>query len=199
MNTTKFLKSLLAFITPFTSTPMIIGSPLIRNISAYGHTPECWDPEPRFPQLVFRDCLEIISRDITHGRDPDLPLKFSRFLSQDPDIRLPAVWRSRAGTARNRCLVTVDYAGDEVGWDRTTLNDIKRAAMAVAMQCVIEEPHLGGVLRLGWHDMLGVMVAGYTAPRTRSRNTTAMIESDQHDGRSEKSLFHTTSTANKIA
>ena len=174
---TKTLESFLVLTTLFTSIILVIGSPLIHNISNYGHNPECWDPEPRFPPLIFRECLEIMSHDITHGRDPDMPLKFSRFPFQEPDIRLPAAWLSKAGANRNKCLVTVDYAGDEVGWDRTTLNDIKRAAMAIAMHCVIKEPHLGGVLRLGWHDMLGVMVAGYTASPTSSRNRTAMIES----------------------
>lgn len=72
----------------------------------------------------------------------------------------------------------VDYASDDVGYDRTTLNDVKRAAMAIARDCVIGEPHRGGLVRLGWHDMLGVMIAGYRGPPTRNPNRTESVESE---------------------
>lgn len=166
----------LALTTLLTYTLMVIGSPLIHNISVPDRHPNCWDPETGFPPLIFRDCIEIINQEVTRGRDPNIPLKFSRFLSEQPDIRLPAVWHSRAGTARNKCLISVEYASSAVGHDWTTLNDIKRAATTVAMECVIKEPHLGGVLRLGWHNMLGVMIAGHMGPPTNRAN--GILESE---------------------
>ncbi|KAI4223666.1 MAG: hypothetical protein L6R36_005253 [Xanthoria steineri] len=171
-------KPFLALTILLTYTVIVIASPLVRNVSIPTRAPECWDPQPYFHPLIFRDCIEIITHEITRGRDPDIPLKFSRFLSEQPDIRLPAVWRSRAGRTPNNCLISVEYASDGFGHDWTTLNDVKRAATAVATQCVIKEPHRGGVVRLGWNNMLGVMIAGYMGPPTRNGNQTGTIESE---------------------
>ena len=171
-------KPFFALTTLLTCTVIVIASPLVHNVSTPTRVPDCWDPQPYFHPLIFRDCIEIITHEITRGRDPDIPLKFSRFLSEQPDIRLPAVWRSRAGKTPNNCLISVDYASEGFGHDWTTLNDVKRAAMTVATECVIKEPHRGGALRLGWNNMLGVMIAGYMGPPTRNENWTATVESE---------------------
>lgn len=164
-------KLLLAWTTLFKCALTVIGSP-IRNASALGVTPECWDPHRAFVPLTFRDCFDVFNQEISRGQDPDIPLKFSRFASERPDVLLPVIWISRQGPDRHKCFVALDVGSDAVTSDRTTLNDIKRAAMSVARECVIKEPHLGGVLRLGWHGSLGVMLMGHRGLLSNSRNGT---------------------------
>lgn len=38
----------------------------------------------------------------------------------------------------------------EKGSDRSNLEDLKKAAIAVAADCVIRPPHLGGWVQVGW-------------------------------------------------
>ncbi|KAL8727147.1 MAG: hypothetical protein Q9166_006243 [cf. Caloplaca sp. 2 TL-2023] len=155
----------------------IIASGLfVHPTRAVGREPDCWDPKGPFQPLIFRDCLDIINNEITRGEDPDVPLKFSRFTSQHPDIQLPARWFHRTGITNNKCVVGLDVGTDDVAYDRTTLNDIKRTALSIARECVIREPHLGGVVRLGWHNMLGVMVFAYRGPPRNEANGTLETE-----------------------
>ncbi|KAI4266391.1 MAG: hypothetical protein L6R38_008778 [Xanthoria sp. 2 TBL-2021] len=118
--------------------------------------PTCWGDSTRFQPVVFRECFEIINHDIIQGYDPDEPLKFSFDASLQPDIQLPKYW-IRTGV---NCGVGVDLAPGQEGYDRTSLRDIKAAAQAVAIQCVIPPPHAGGFVQLGWHNKLGVLISG---------------------------------------
>ena len=125
----------------------------------YLHTshPQCWDNPLQFPPIVFKDCIEVINKEIIRGHDdPTIPLKFSKDLNLHPDIRLPKYW-TRNG---RKCGVGVDLAPRMQGYDRTTLDDIQRAARAVAVECIIKEPHLGGYMQLGWHHRLGILITG---------------------------------------
>ncbi|KAL8678242.1 MAG: hypothetical protein Q9186_005389 [Xanthomendoza sp. 1 TL-2023] len=135
--------------------------------------PACWDHEdsPNFKPLVFRDCLDIIQHDVTRGHETDLPLKFSRSHSTHPDIKLPVYWIGKGG---NKCMVAIDFGADDGGFDRTTMRDVKAAAASVARDCVIGDPHLGGLIRVGWHEKLRVMVAAVPS----KRNVTADVESE---------------------
>ncbi|KAL8924710.1 MAG: hypothetical protein Q9208_003900 [Pyrenodesmia sp. 3 TL-2023] len=126
------------------------------------HIPTCWPDTTRFHPITFRDCISVINTDITHTHtphhqyDPDLPLKFSDDPTLHPDIQLPRYWK-RVGV---NCGVGLDFAPTLRGYDRTTLRDIKAAAMAVAVECVIKPPHVGGYVRVGWYDKLGVLISG---------------------------------------
>lgn len=53
--------------------------------------PRCWYPLVTQEPLVFRECNDIITQQITQtpGKDPDVPLIFSRYSMERPDIRLP--------------------------------------------------------------------------------------------------------------
>ena len=156
---------LLILITP----PVIplISSRSIRPVLAPGLPSSCWQhgDSPIFRPLVFKDCLDLIRHEIGHGRDLDLPLKFSRFPSLHPDIQLPVYW---IGKGANKCTITIDVTKDGKEYDRTTFNDIKATATKVAKDCVIPGPHLGGMMKLGWRDVLAVAVSGVlqTANRT---------------------------------
>ncbi|KAL8815604.1 MAG: hypothetical protein Q9223_005274 [Gallowayella weberi] len=135
--------------------------------------PDCWEhaDNPNFRPLVFRDCLSIIRNDVTRGREANLPLTFSRSRSAKPDIKLPAYWMRRDN---NKCMVAVDAANDEVSYDTTTLSDVERAAESVARDCVIGDPHLGGMLRVGWKNNLRIMIAA-VPPK---KNGTGILESE---------------------
>lgn len=118
--------------------------------------PTCWDQITAFVPVIFRECIDIISHDITEGHDPEEVLKFSSNASFEPDIQLPKYWKRRGVN----CGVGVDLAPGLEGYDRTTLRDIQEAARAVAVACVIRPPHAGGFAQLGWHHKLGVLISG---------------------------------------
>ncbi len=132
--------------------------------------PTCWNDDYHFEPTVFRECMEIISNDIGRGYDIDEPFKFSFDPSFQPDIRLPKYW-TRIGL---NCGVGVDLAPGLEGYDRTTLRDIKAAALAVAIECVIKPPHVGGYVQLGWHHKLGVLISGRRTDVSTRRNSTAL-------------------------
>ncbi|KAL8851500.1 MAG: hypothetical protein Q9221_003600 [Calogaya cf. arnoldii] len=117
--------------------------------------PHCWEDTERFAPIVFKDCVDVI-REITEGQDPHMPLKFSKDPSLHPDIELPKYW----SRGESKCGVGVDMAPDLGDYDRTTLNDIQKAARAAAVECIIKHPlHLGGFVEVGWHERLGVLIA----------------------------------------
>ncbi|KAL8768504.1 MAG: hypothetical protein Q9209_005295 [Squamulea sp. 1 TL-2023] len=119
-------------------------------------TPVCWDNPSLFRPIVFRRCNEVINNEITKHFNPNIPLKFSSDPNSHPDIHLPKYWKDEGAN----CGVGVDFAVGEEGYDRTTLGDIKAAARAVAIECVIKLPHLGGYIRIGWRNKLGVLITG---------------------------------------
>ncbi|KAI4148473.1 MAG: hypothetical protein LQ341_001564 [Variospora aurantia] len=129
--------------------------------------PTCWNDHSRFQPVIFRECMEIINNDITEGYDPDLPLKFSVDPVYHPDIELPKFWK-RVGVD---CGVGLSLAPRQEGYDYTRLRDIKDAARAIAVECVIRPPHAGGFIPLGWHDKLGVLISGPRTPSIRQNST----------------------------
>ncbi|KAL9594839.1 MAG: hypothetical protein Q9219_006803 [cf. Caloplaca sp. 3 TL-2023] len=90
----------------------------------------------------------------TRGFDPNQPLTFSRDLTLNPDIKLPKTWIAR----RSLCIIGVDIPEAVGGMEKTSLEDIKSAAHAIAVDCVIQPPHLGGILQIGWQTKLNVVV-----------------------------------------
>ena len=56
-------------------------------------------------------------------------------------------------------------------YDRTTLEDVQRAARAVAVECIIKGPHLGGFTLVGWYHRLGVFIAGPSPSLNRLNGT----------------------------
>ncbi|KAL8649139.1 MAG: hypothetical protein Q9226_005698 [Calogaya cf. arnoldii] len=134
--------------------------------------PHCWDDNERFSPLVFRDCVDVI-QEITEDHDPTIPLKFSKDPDLHPDIELPKYWSD----VESKCGVGIDFAPDLGGYDRTTLNDIQGAAMAVAVDCIIKHPlHLGGFVEVGWYKRLGVLIA---KPRARPIKLNGTVEKSQ--------------------
>ncbi|KAL8995626.1 MAG: hypothetical protein Q9169_004669 [Polycauliona sp. 2 TL-2023] len=128
--------------------------------------PECWTDPQRFVPIVFKDCIDVINKEITRSPfPPTAPLTFSKDPTLQPDIILPKYWTR----GESKCGVGVDFAPRLRGYDRTTLDDIQKAARAVGIECIIGEPHLGGFLQMGWHDRLGVLVAG-RSPRVGGGN-----------------------------
>ncbi len=126
-------------------------------------TPTCWSPTSRFPRITFHDCLPLINTEITRQHshlDPSLPLKFSADPALRPDLPLPTYW-NRAGV---NCGIGIDFAPRQRGYDRATLEEVRAAAMALAVECVIKAPHTGGYVRVGWFDKLGVLISGARAP-----------------------------------
>ncbi|KAL8916260.1 MAG: hypothetical protein Q9208_008615 [Pyrenodesmia sp. 3 TL-2023] len=139
------------------------------------YSPKCWKPGQRLIQpAVFRECLAVINR-ITSIRDPDEVLKFSPDAAQRPDVEVPVLWSSRG----NGCNIGLQF--DRLSrerYDRTTLNDIRSAALATAIHCVIQPPHLGGVVVVGFykHLVVNVLSTALPGPPGIRENGTVLIE-----------------------
>lgn len=68
--------------------------------------------------------------------------------------------------ATPECIVGVDIASTQGTSDKTTLDDVMQAAHAIAVDCVIRPPHLGGIVyEAGWQGKLNVVVIAYRGGR----------------------------------
>ncbi|KAL8715358.1 MAG: hypothetical protein Q9220_000691 [cf. Caloplaca sp. 1 TL-2023] len=122
----------------------------------------CWPTGGMMHPLVFKECLNVINNAIIPpGSDPNLPIKFSQDIKLRPDFLLPKQWPGKIGS----CMVYISFMENVSGYDMTTLNDIRNAAKAIATECVIRPPHLGGVMDpVGWHSKMAVMVGRFNEP-----------------------------------
>ncbi|KAL9595108.1 MAG: hypothetical protein Q9219_006651 [cf. Caloplaca sp. 3 TL-2023] len=124
------------------------------------YRPQCWEELPNLLPAVFRDCLFAFNL-IVEGRDPDEVLSFSNKPYLRPDMVLPHYWKP----AGKRCMVGLQYNMEATeSIDRTTLFDVKGAALASALQCVIKPPHRGGTVVVGWSGNLIVNVLHLKPP-----------------------------------
>lgn len=132
----------------------------------------CWPPDSSTSPLVFRECLDIINQEVIHGRDLNLPLKFSPDSSLEPDILLPMSW---LGERTSNCIVGLAFVPGKTGYDRVSMLDIQRAATALGIECVIKPPHHGGIVQVGWFDKMGLVLV--SEERFKSdRNKTLSLE-----------------------
>ncbi|KAL9011945.1 MAG: hypothetical protein Q9173_003256 [Seirophora scorigena] len=142
------------------------------------YRPLCWPPHSEIRPAVFAKCRRLAEEIPTSTiYEPDLPLKFSTDLSQRPDIKLPAIW----GNGDDDCTVGLQFDPNRSGYDRTTLLDIRAAALAVAFHCVIRPPHLGGTVVVGWekHMVVNVLsLADDSASSADGGNGTLASEKD---------------------
>ncbi|KAI4270083.1 MAG: hypothetical protein L6R38_007237 [Xanthoria sp. 2 TBL-2021] len=154
-------RSLVSFLL-LSSSFIAIGS-LTHQVTAADIDVDCWPESSMLGPTIFKECIDAINKSLMPpGTDSDIPLKFSRDLKLNPDFTLPHFWKSWNGG----CVIGIDFERNVDGYDRTTLNDIKRAALAIARKCVIPPPHLGGIVHpLGWQNKLGVTIGGFP-PRT---------------------------------
>ncbi|KAL8946196.1 MAG: hypothetical protein Q9222_007375 [Ikaeria aurantiellina] len=123
----------------------------------------CWGPEHSNQPLVFKECNDIIMKDITRTeRFPaDIPLTFSRDPDLRPDIKTPYSWLDKE---QGNCVIGVDIPAAIGGIEKTSLKDVKSAALAIAVDCVIQPPHLGGIVQVGWQEKLNVVVVSFERP-----------------------------------
>ncbi|KAI4093110.1 MAG: hypothetical protein LQ344_003093 [Seirophora lacunosa] len=142
------------------------------------YRPLCWPPQPEIRPAVFAKCRRLAEEIPTSTiYEPNLPLKFSSDPSQRPDIKLPAIW----GNGDDDCTVGLQFDLSRSGYDRTTLLDIRAAALAVAFFCVIRPPHLGGTVVVGWekHMVVNVLsLADDSASSADGGNGTLSSEKD---------------------
>lgn len=141
--------------------------------AAQGPSLNCWPATPSLHPVIFKECLDIISKIISPGTESDIPLKFSTDPRQRPEFLLPKYWDSKP----ENCVLAVDFKKGVDGYDRTTMNDIKYAALAIAKRCVINSPHLGGIITpIGWQKKLEIMVGGFDQQRNKVLNGTVSSE-----------------------
>ncbi|KAL8735927.1 MAG: hypothetical protein Q9166_000489 [cf. Caloplaca sp. 2 TL-2023] len=155
---------------------LITTSILVYEVVAEGTDPDCWPTAHVLRPVIFKECLDIINKDLIPPRtDPNIPLKFSKDPKLQPDIMLPKQWTSRTETGN--CVIGIDFERHVGGYDRTTLNDVKRAALAIAKKCVIKPPHLGGLVDpVGWQGKMAVMMGGFPPWESRVVNDTLLSE-----------------------
>ncbi|KAI4196725.1 MAG: hypothetical protein LQ350_006371 [Teloschistes chrysophthalmus] len=116
----------------------------------------CWSEEESRNAIRFSDCIDVVTQQVIRDRPLDVPLKFSKDPKLQPDIQVPVHWFSRTGN----CFVGIDFAPNEMGYDRASPKDLKRAAQALGVHCVIKAPHRGGVQNVGWRDKMGLIFIG---------------------------------------
>ncbi|KAL9597320.1 MAG: hypothetical protein Q9179_004306 [Wetmoreana sp. 5 TL-2023] len=134
-------------------------------------SPTCWEDAETAPTIKFKECIDVVNQQVIHGRDLNLPLKFSQDPTLEPDIQLPASWWGRT----SNCFVGMTFRPGRTGYDRVSLKDIKLAAQAIGIECVIKPPHRGGVVHFGWYDKMGVFLLA-TPPLGRDNNGTQLTE-----------------------
>ncbi|KAL8659403.1 MAG: hypothetical protein Q9226_000430 [Calogaya cf. arnoldii] len=163
---------------PLVFTTLILHVVLSTVVAAA--VPRCWDPEVSAKSLVFRECNEIIVNQIglTYDRsrrpfNPSLPLIFSRDPVPQPDIRTPKTWFNEEDVDSS-CLIGVDIPSYRGGSDKTSLHDIKMAAMAIAVECVIKRQHLGGILQIGWAHKINVVITSLSQSRNVREGKTGL-------------------------
>ena len=114
----------------------------------------CWEQnppsEPQLPPLTYIECKGAIGK-IPMGAKALAPVSFSR----DPSAGfiLPNKWDS------GNCAIEIDVvqADDE---EHSTFAAIFKRAFDIAVECVINPPHLGGKGLVGDHDRLRVSIYG---------------------------------------
>ncbi|KAL8640551.1 MAG: hypothetical protein Q9228_002536 [Teloschistes exilis] len=131
----------------------------------------CWSEQDSQNTIVFRDCLNVLNQEVIHDRPLDIPLKFSKDPKLQPDIQVPTHWFSRTGN----CFVGIDFAPGEIGYDRASPKDLRRAAQSLGAHCVINPPHRGGVQNVGWRDKMGLVFIG-EQNMWRDKNRTVATE-----------------------
>ncbi|KAL8721673.1 MAG: hypothetical protein Q9181_007657 [Wetmoreana brouardii] len=130
-------------------------------------SPQCWDDLETVPPLRFKECLDIVNQQVISGRDLNLPLKFSRDPRLEPDIQLPASWPGRT----SNCFLGIDFSPGSTGYDRVSPKDIRLAATAIGIECVIKPPHRGGVMRFGWYEKMGIFFVASPPPEPTKNET----------------------------
>ncbi|KAL8691470.1 MAG: hypothetical protein Q9218_003314 [Villophora microphyllina] len=128
---------------------------------------ECWNDAQSRHTIAFKDCIDVVKDQIIADHDLDIPLKFSQNAELGPDIKLPAHWFSRTGN----CFVGINFAPGQTGSDRMSPRDLRRAAQILGVKCVIQPPHLGGVVPMGWHEKMGLVFIAEQGQKANENGT----------------------------
>lgn len=102
---------------------------------------------------TFNACKKVISWLVSHDKTEGL-ITFSR--TPGVGYKVPAQWMS------GNCVVGIDMRSDN-DVDAVSFHDIAVDAYAVALTCIIYEPHLGGTRPVGPRGVMNVTLWG--APR----------------------------------
>ncbi len=137
--------------------------------------------EDENPSLVYFDCLNLIRNQLGFPHDPSLPMTFSRV--PNAMILLPYAKISRTGN----CAVVIGIRDDTLKAEIETFENVKKAALDVAVNCVIKKPHHGGWKWAGRHGNLFVSVRSHDVDRERAvskrgRGAEEEVGGDDGDG-----------------
>ncbi|KAI4184940.1 MAG: hypothetical protein LQ346_006012 [Caloplaca aetnensis] len=114
------------------------------------------------PSLVYFDCLNLIRNQLGFPHDPALPMTFGRH--HHAMILIPYAKVSRTGN----CAVVIGIRDDMLKVEIETFENVKKAALDVAVDCVIKEPHKGGWKWVGRDGNLFVSVRSNEVDRERA-------------------------------
>ncbi|KAL8920112.1 MAG: hypothetical protein Q9208_006465 [Pyrenodesmia sp. 3 TL-2023] len=154
----------LILILLFLTQHLTSATPLLRRPIPHCNAPSppsSSSPSPHHVPAVFSECMRLIKLIPTIApSDPTLPIKWAADPAYHPDFALPARWKASSADSdilfalepgsRNKCVVEINLKEGEKGSDRSNLEDLTEAAKAVAVECVIRPPHLGGWVQVGW-------------------------------------------------
>ena len=114
----------------------------------------CWAQNPphklQLPPLTYIECKQAI-KDIPMGEKALAPISFSR--DPGPGFTVPYVWDV------GNCAIEIDVVRKDTVATSTFAAVFKRA-FDIAVECVIQPPHLGGKGLVGADELLKVAIYG---------------------------------------
>ncbi|KAL9016810.1 MAG: hypothetical protein Q9185_005854 [Variospora sp. 1 TL-2023] len=164
--TSMFLFSLVSFLV----TNLTAASPSNLTTPGLRASYECWHSPG--VSLVYRDCVQLIRYQLGFPHDPTVPMTFSR--KKEAMILIPYAKNS----PRGNCNIVLGIRGDSLGTEVEKWENIKQAALEIAISCVIKEPHRGGYAWMGEHNNLLVSMVGRDTGTALLRKDDVVVKDD---------------------
>ncbi|KAL9595183.1 MAG: hypothetical protein Q9219_006606 [cf. Caloplaca sp. 3 TL-2023] len=101
----------------------------LTTLGRYAAAATCYEDRTKLHPAVYAQCLRVINLMSSVVEDPKQPLKFGDE-TQRPDIPLPTYWRD----IRNNCVIGIHLKPEEIGSDRSNMDDLAKAAKDVARE-----------------------------------------------------------------
>ena len=105
----------------------------------------------RIPALRI-DCFTIAIRMAKRIHRADLPIKWSHDSSKGSKVPRKFFWKT--------CVLEIDLPPGQGGAWEASFGDIALAANEIDIPCVHDDPHLGGLSKIGEESMLDIFLYG---------------------------------------
>ncbi|KAI4172591.1 MAG: hypothetical protein LQ343_003438 [Gyalolechia ehrenbergii] len=119
----------------------------------------CWDSRYATKKPNLDSCTSIIAHQIVKPPFNTGPVTFSRRPIGASDYRVPHSWRTGPGG----CVITIDIPelpSRPIEYEKSSLVDVKKAAIELAASCVARNAKSGGLILIGDDWNLQVRIEG---------------------------------------